>query len=248
MKFLCNVDGSDSVNKVSLPCEGASADMVEGAALIVGVTAGTNQGYMIIAPTTTVDVIGVLSAKFAGATTDSNPTTGVAYYQDVVINPFALWEIEYSTTASDLVACSSASSSTTFNMTSIEQVTGGWIYLASGTGAGQLRVITACTTNEMTTKTAFSPVTSTDTYFVKIVPQGHSVVTLIAAATKIGTAAAAGDETIRILTNKFMTDKHPYQELNPNKHNAINDGILDDLHPRFFAVGMFRNHAFNELS
>ncbi len=235
MKFHYNLDGSESIIVRHLPAYGAAADIVAGAVGIRGATEGTNGGYVIVGSSALTDAIGVLASLFDYSVNgDSAPTTGLTLVKaEVIVNPNAVYEAEYDQT--DTLAPTSASSSTQFNCTSIEQVCGGWLYVVADSAAsssiGQLRFIVAKNTNLLTTMTAFDPVTDTTATLIKVLPY-FAIAAKINATGKIGSDAAAGSGRVGVLASYIRYDGVAKTELSSVLHNGL---LLTGLHPIFSA-------------
>ena len=242
MKYLFSVNG-EQANIKDIICRHNATTIQAGAAVVRGITSGTNFGFGIISGAAPADVIGVTQESLASTVGDTTQAGLVENKIKIVTNPFAVFLAEYSQEADDDVDVTSASSGTTFACTSIEDIAGGWIYLVSGPGLGQLQYITAATTNELTTKTALSPVTSSATRFIKAYPRFHQLADVNAAATKLKSAAAAGTGKVLILENFIQANNIPFQELSALAHSGLTG--LDTQSVKLYAAIMFLDHVSN---
>ncbi len=205
-----------------------------------GVSDDTDEGMAVIGAPTYADALGVIEEAVAITETDSAIGGTAVLLKKVSIGPHHVYLCEYSQTAADNVAPTSASSSTTFNLTSIEAISGGFIYIVSGASKGQLQYIVADTTNALTTKTAFDPVADTDAYVLKVLPRHTKLLDLNTAALKIKSAAAAGSGKLLVLENYIEADNIPFQRLDPTKHSGLTG--LDTQHVKFWAELTIRSH------
>lgn len=243
MKFKFDLSGQDTPVIKKLPVYNASS-LSKGAALVRGVTGEADHGALIVSGAAATDVVGVLENAVSSFGVFATGTLwNDAYLQDVCINPSAVYEADYDQ-ADTMVAVSS--SSTTATITSLEDdIDGGWLYVVSGTGAGQLRWLAASASGSCTTLTAFSPVLDGTSYLIKILPNFHKLVKLNSTATKIGTDAAAGSGIISVLENFVRADGINKQRLDPALHSGLN---LYGKNAVFSAEIVFCDHLFNQLS
>lgn len=242
MEFRGNLSGTNTVGHLRyIPVYSASA-ISAGAALMRGVTTDVDLGVGIPAASGVADFIGV--------TPDGKATSGVyatgTVFNDVNLvavncDPSALYEIEYDQT--DTVTATS-SSGTTVTIGSLEaNISGGWLYVVAGTGAGQLRYIVTSTSGSCTTLTAFSPALDNTSTVIKILPQFHLLAKLISAATKIGTDAAAGSADVCVWDNFIQTSKRTLERLQPGTHSGMSGLSATGVNARFFAHINFRDHV-----
>ncbi len=242
MKFLYNIDGAQSnVQKVNVYNAGTTP-VKAGAAVMKGVTAGTNNVQAIVATGALADIIGVLEAA-SSATDSSMGATPVNNFTKCGINPMAVYLAEHSLTSANSVAATSASSSTTINCTSIEAISGGWIYVTVGLDIGQLLYIVSSSSNVLTSKTAPSVTFDTTSKFIKVLPKWWELIALSTDATQLISQAGAGSGAARVLENYIKYDGQDLVPLDPTLHDALTG--LNSLHPHFYSAIMFLDHALN---
>jgi hypothetical protein len=202
-----------------------------GTLLMPGVTYGTNTGMLIAADATGLGAAGFLKTQLLAATGDTANTGTYCNWRDVELcHPFYRIEAEYD--QADTMAIASMTSTSVVRVTSIENdIDGGWLYCVSGTGAGELHYITTDDATDLTLKSV-STYVAADT-LIKIPPLFNRLLKLNATYDKIGTDAAAGSWTARVVANKMKTMPGTWAHLDPTIHDALTG--LDDLNVHFFA-------------
>ncbi len=248
MKFLYDLYGGPA-KITETPILAASTLIPAGAGLVRGVTGGTNKGFGIVAVSPFTDFIGVIEEPYKVADTQSVQSTGVTKFRKVCTNPFAVYRAEFSLATGDTLT-GATSSSTSYSLTSIEDINGGFIYVISGQAKGQLQFITAQSSGVLTTLTALAPTVALGDYIVKIFPRFHKLVDLTTDATKIGgtggAGAAAGSGVMTVLDIYIQADMIPFQKLDPALHSGLTG--LDTKNPRFFADIIFTKHVMTHQS
>ncbi len=248
MKFLYDVLGGPA-KITEVPILAASTLIPAGAALIRGVTGGTNKGYGIVGVSPFTDFIGVTEEPYKVADTQSVQSTGVTKFRKVCVNPFAVYRAEFSQATGDTLT-GATSATTVYSLTSIEDINGGFIYVVSGQAKGQLQYIVSQSSGVLNTLTALSPVVALGDYIIKIFPRFHKLVDLTTDATKIGgtggSGAAAGSGVMTVLDIYIQADTIPFQKLDPALHSGLTG--LDTKNPRFFADIIFTKHVATHQS
>lgn len=226
----------------NVPLFGNATDIAQGAAVMRGSTAGTNTGYGIVAASTINTFLGVTESLFNADTLDNDPGAGVKYIlTPVTINPFAVYECEYSQTTGLSVASVSSGNPT---VTSLEAIDGGWILVVGAPALGYLSYVKSVSGGAATLKTPNTAITSSSKV-IKILPLYDDNVDLTTDATKIiGTTAAQGTGLIRVLENKVVAPGFDHQYLDPTKHDAITfaSGF------KFFAMINFETSIYNSTN
>ena len=221
-----------------------------GALVCAGLTSGTNFGGAVVAPAGLLNAIGVteesipavVSSPYNENETPSVQSTGVVLKHKVIVNPFAVYRVEYSQTTTDTFTGTMTSSGTAITCASLEDLTGGFIYDIT---SGQLHAITAG--SGLTTLTAFSPAIVSTDYVLKIHRNFGAAATNFAdlntVATMIGgtgqAQAAAGSGVVAIWETYIQANGIPLQPLRPDLHDNLN---LLGKNPRFFADISFPRH------
>lgn len=222
----------------------AAADAVKGTLFMAGATPGTNGGCAILGAGTVPDAIGLLAEDYDFSVEGSSSvSSGTNIMKPFEISPLGVLRAGYDT--SDTAAATDAEADTTISCTSLENnIDGGYLYIYSGTAIGQLRVITVSGSGTCEIKTAFSPALAVSDTFLKILPRGHQVLKINAAATGIGTDVGAGSMTVRVLDIHYQTiGTAGVEKLNATKHSGLNN--LDTLTPLFFTDFVLTNHSYN---
>ena len=227
----------EAVFKMVWPVYSAASAIKKGSLLIPGVTADTDLGLLKLATAAGTGSVGFLDKAIAAADTDSSVLGTGWNLQDVeLIHPFYVTDVEYDQSTTMAVA---SNSSTTLTVTSLEDnIDTSWVYATTGTKAGYLSFLVSSAAGSATEKTAMG--FSTDTTLIKILRLFHRVAYLNSTFDKIGTQAAAGSWTTRILGNKFKVNGR-WSHLDPRYHDntqvvPFNSGNTASLIPvKFFA-------------
>lgn len=223
------------------PVRHGATDMVNGAILMPGITAGTNLGVLIVAATAGADAIGMLKGPIDASEVTDTAVAGTTWnvYDCELIAPVKVIRMQYD--ASDTVTVDGGSSSTTVTITSLEDnIDTSWLYIVSGDAVGQLAYLTASASGSCTTKTALNPAAGTSDTAIKILRLFHQLVKINGTADKIGTDAAAGSWTVVVLQN-YIERNGATEILDPTKHDALTG--LNAAPVRFFADIGIRNTA-----
>ena len=131
------------VTSMKMPIYSATTALVKGQSLIWGVdAAATSTSCLITSASTGADIFAVLMET--PATQATNVSTPLIYQAPVqIVQPVHIWKVYYDMTVSTALAVTSCPSSTTIETATHDTNLGGsWIYVNSGTGAGQLRYVT----------------------------------------------------------------------------------------------------------
>src|SRR3990167_4518187 len=193
---------------------GASSEMVDGLGMMnesLTTTSKADPGDGITtAKTSTAEAISSIAATLAQG----------HRYGKAIINPYAVYLTEYSQAAADDVAITTAWSTTTLTITSLEDnLDGGWILAADASTTtnfkGQLRYIDTAASGSCTVTVAptVASTTTVDT-IIKILPLCSKATALNAGATGLLSAAAAGSGiSLEIIENYISTPSRPLQTL-----------------------------------
>lgn len=242
MKFSYDILGGPA-KITEIPVLAGSTLIPAGAGLVRGLTAATNMGFGIVAVSPFTDFLGVIEEPYKVADTQSVQSTGVTKFRKVITNPFAVYRAEFSQATADTVT-SATSTTNDLALASIEDISGGWVYVISGTGKGQLEYIVSQSSGHLLSLTSWATNIASGDYFVKIYPRLHKLVDLTTDATKIGgtggAQAAAGSGIVSVLDIYIEADTIPLQKLNPALHSGLTG--LDTKHPRFYADLTFPKH------
>jgi len=239
MKFIRDAVGGQQY-VVPRPLYGAGTNIIAGAALVRGVTDGTNQGYDVIAPVNTSMAsglfVGVTEALFAAATLDNDPTAGTKYIlTPVTLNPHAVYEAQYDNRFAANALTTTGVGATTI-VASGENMGGGWLFFDNY----ELHFVDSSSAGTYTTKTSTSAAITTSNKVSKIYYVGQTKITLITTGDKIGTATAAqGSIQAMVLRNQIRGVGFDNVELDPTKHDNIILPSPNAVAPAIFAQIMF---------
>lgn len=204
-----------------VPVDGQGAAISEGALLMPGVTAtdssAKNLSVAILADGAAANAIGILATKKLAASANdpvvnsgtgavtkepSSSSVGCSYPVDPLL-PGCEVAIEYDQTSSGYLAVTSATS-TVITITSLEDnIDGSWIYVVSGTGAGQLEYAVASASGSITVKSAMTTTLDNTSNIIILRRRFHALHTLSTDRTKLFTGAAAGSCTWVNLKNEI---------------------------------------------
>ncbi len=245
MKILSPASSKSRIVKVAIDSNGT--DLVKGALLTQGVTAGSNMGAFIISGAAAADAFGILLQQHRNSVeVDSIIETGAtrSLAEVEMLAPGDLVAIDYDLT--DTVAVASGST-TTGVITSSDEETGCWHYYVSGaTNSGYLAYIKSYNTDTATYKSALAADPSLGSpVVIRIVAPGRTLVKLNSTADKLGTDAGEGTADFFVLRNEFSYNGQDWTELDFTKHHGLN---LLGKNPQFRAVGCFTNLAVSPIA
>lgn len=229
---------------------GGSANIEKGAALLRGTT--TNKQGLIRAAAPFADFAGMCAEQCLSAAFGTVAAGSLAYRQ-VVYEPLGFYWVEWSQAAADLIAndvASATASAVTFTTAQTDDFDGGYIYVPTGTGLGQLRYIGAATTTVFTVGTDMDFTTTLDTTsdVLMISPPGTQLQDMETTARKFkGDNGNGGAETGRvvILANAYSNDSKPRTILVPADHGETDS--LNSTNPHFWALVCFTNNEFTKI-
>jgi hypothetical protein len=224
----------------------ASADATKGTLFLKGPTPGTDGGCAILASGACADVLGLLNEDYDfSAEGSSNVGSGTDIMKPFELNPLAFIRAEID--QSDTMAATQADATTTITLTSLEDnIDHAFLYCVAGDAIGQLRVIATSASGSCTVKTAFSPAVASGDTFIKIYPSLFGLVKLNAAATGLGTDAAAGTAVVSVVSSWMQSiNTGGIEMMNATSHSGLNN--INGKGQQFFSDLIFRNHIFNSI-
>jgi len=245
---MAKISKIDQTRHTRMPVYGAAADIERGAFLMAGATAATDGGMLIKASgsSATPDIMGILDELHDYSVTGDTNIGGTVFVTHSVslIAPDRIIRLEYDQTAGSAIVCTEAVNSTTMTVTSIEDnLDGGFVYTVSGTGLGQTNYITADNGAALTLKAAFGTDLDTTTYFIKILPRFHDLISLSTDGTMLASQAAAGAVTGMIFDSHIVYRGVGNEaQLDPTKHAALT-GLNNQKGVKFEADIAIRNSA-----
>jgi hypothetical protein len=159
-----------------------------------------------------------------------------------LVNIVPVWKVYWDTAAANDIDVSSSTSTVVTHASGDDNLDGSWIYINSGTGAGQLRFCSAATATTKTVNTAFATTPDSTSDFILIRNQGRptggqdldSTFALLAPA-----LSATGQLTI---LKNFMEGPLGAVELDPTLHEV--DG-LNGRGVRFYSHVIFMDTHFS---
>lgn len=229
-------------NRIKIPVSGGGSALSRGAMLQRGATPGTNNGMAILAAGNNAnpDILGILQeAHLAANDTNIGGTIFTTHPVDLVSH-FRVVRAEYSLAPADLIACTSAVGGTSLAVTSLEDdIDAAFIYVVSGTGAGQTNYLTASSAGNGTLKAAFASGLDTTSRFIKILPRFHQLASFTSDGIKLSSQAAAGQTPVIVLDTWMVKGGNEIQ-MSPVDH-AAQVGLNGIVPLRFEADIMIRN-------
>jgi hypothetical protein len=224
---------------IRMPIYGGGADIFPGSFVMPGVTAETDDGVLIKnTAASNADVVGILAelhdysetgdALVDGSVSWFAPAGGndLAYPSRLVeiCDAHTIVRIEQDLTSKIAVAGYNAGTKTV-TITSLEDnIDTGFLYVASGAGAGQIEFINTSASGSCTIPTAFSTAIDNTSYVCKILPLFHQAIVWTApsatAGTKVGTTAAVGTGRCNILA-RYIKRNGLDEMLDPNNHGGL---------------------------
>ena len=213
----------------SLPMYGASADIVDGALLTIGITEETDQGCAIPSGAAAVDAIGVKEGLHDYSVVGDTVTGGTSYVLGGVnlLLPGALLAADYDLSDTG-IAIASMQSTNNIRVTSSENgISDFFFYVRAGVGIGQTIFIVTNDDTDYVPKGASTTVPDTTSKLVKIGNLGFNLHVLSTDRSKLISTAAAGTATLRTLYSeiKYQGSKG-WERLDPTKHHNL-QGLND---------------------
>ena len=233
----------DTDNQFITGYTGSSAEMVDGLGISnerLTTTSYADYGdHVTTAATTTTRAISSIAAT---------PATGNRYGK-AIINPFAVYLTEYSQGASDDISLTSAWSTTTLTLTSLEAdvAAAGWILGGSASVtagfAGQLRYVASSSGDgSCVVLTAPTVAGTTSDSVIKILPIHSRLTNLTSDSLKLtSTSAIPSGVSLTILENYVTTDAKPLEPLRQQAH----DGLSLSGNPKVYADVLIHDHVYN---
>ena len=233
---------------VKVPLDGNGSDIVDGALIAPGTTAGQDMGVFHLAGAAGVDAIGVLEGLHDfSEVADSTPEDGLVHVMGYVnlLLPGCVLECEYDTAGT--VACDASVDTTSVTATSLEDnIDSSWIYFVGGDGIGQLAYVTASASGDATIKAALATAHAEADTFIKVLRLGHALLVMNAARTKLTSTAAVGTWTARVLRNQIRYNgSSGWEDLSPVKHHGLVG--LDGKAVKFRAIVVPCNTFFSPV-
>jgi len=175
-----------------------------------------------------------LGANFTGVTAEAKTatttalTTGTLVFAKVILNPDAVFLAQYDDTAANDVDVVSSTTAAVTVGTADDDLDGSWVYINSGTGAGQLGYVGTATTTVLTldTTSAFA-----------VAPDSNSDILIIRHAWSVANAGgndldatfsllksqvqSTGD--ILALENYIESTTIPFGPLRPRQHHGLSN-------------------------
>lgn len=210
--------------------------------------------YSATAANSCIDAVGIMNET---VDTDSTPTCASAYstttgpcYGKVIINPFAIYQVEHSLAAADDVAITSTSTTTVTIPSLADDIDGAFVYfpLTAAGVKGSLRLLTASASGSATMDSALTTAgTGSDTAVLIGVPNNYAF-NLTADGTKLSSSDCQNvKEATNLMVLQIRADVGAGIEMmRPNKHNGLDnlDLMNGGTGPHFYYDIMLKDHLF----
>ena len=227
---------------MDMPIYDASA-LVKGQPLIWGQEAsGTGSlNALVDSSAVPIDIFGVIAETPDNVIT--NFGTPIIYTAKVqMVNILPVWKVFWDTTG---IAVTSSTSTVLTHGSGDDNLDGCWIYIVSGTGAGQLRYVKAAAATTKTVNTAFTTTPDNTSTFLLI--RGQGVPTggqdLTTDLTKLKSAVSATGQ-LCIIKN-WIIGPTGVEDLNITKNSHLELDGLNSRGVRFFSHVCFMDTFFS---
>lgn len=227
---------------IKLPIYNASS-LTKGQTLIWG-QEGSGTGTLnalVDSAAVPIDVFAVLAET--PANTITNFSTPIVYKAIVqLVNILPVWRIYWDTAAANDINVTSSTSTILTHSSGDDNLDGSWIYINSGTGAGQLRYVKAANATTKTVNTAFTTTPDSNSDFIIIRNQGRPTggQDLDGTLTLLKSAVSATGQML-ILKN-WIQGPGGTEELDVTKHELDN---LNARSVRFYSDVIFMDTFFS---
>jgi len=213
-------------NVTHLPVSSAGTALVAGALMGRSLTGTQPRGHLRLVSGTTAfpDTVGILRQSLVATTLDTDAAGTIFTLRPIqlVLPQSTIIRVYYGVAAADLITCTQAVSTTTITVTSLEDdIDTAFLYVQTGTGAGQTNYLTAAAAGSATLKAAFGTSLDTTSKFIKILPLFHQLGAINTDGTALTSQAAAGAIAITVVRN-WMERNGDEVQLDPTKHSALN--------------------------
>ena len=214
--------------QTNLPVSGGGSALVKGALLRKGATPATMNGHLRLASGTSMDdVLAILQE--AHATADDTDVAGTVFktHPCDLVTPFRVVRLQYGVAAADLISATQAVNNATITLAALENdIDAAFLYVVSGTGAGQVNYLTASAAGSATLKAAFTTALDVTSKIIKILPRFHTFMNLNADGTKLTSQAGVGTGR-GIVLDTFLVRNGNEVSFNPVTDSALTG--LNDL-------------------
>ena len=170
-------------------------------------------------------------------------------YQAIVqmVENRPIWKIYYDLTASTDLSVQSSTSTVITTAGHDDNLDGSWVYMNTGTGAGQLRYVKAADTTTLTVNTAFTTTPDSTTDFILIRPQGIPQDGTILNATFDQLLAVLLTATAQktIILKNFVEGPNGVQELDITNNSGLEMDDLNSRGVRFYSHVIFFDTIFS---
>lgn len=232
---------------VDLPIYDTAA-MTKGQGLIWGADATSTAARcaLIDCAAVPIDVFAVLAESVTLVNAATNIGTPIIYRAKVqLVNMVPVWKVYWDLAAANDIDTVSSTSTVVTHASGDDNLDGSWIYINSGTGAGQLRYIKAANATTKTVNTAFTTTPDSTSDFVLIRNQGLPTggQDLDTTFSMLKTAVSATGQLL-ILKN-FIEGPTGTHELNVTLNSDLEMNGLNSRGVRFFSHVIFMDTYFS---
>jgi len=231
---------------IKLPIYSAAV-IVKGSGAKWGVDASsTSTSCLIPVADTGADIFAIINEAKTIAQAATNIGTPIVYQaQCILVDNPKIFKIYYDMAAANDADVASSTASIVTVSAADDNLDGSWIYINSGTGAGQLRYIKAADTTTFTVNTAFTttPDSTSDYILIRNIGRATAGYGLDSTFSLMATVPDETSSTNMIVLKNFMQGPMGTIELDPTLNsNAETDG-LNSRGVRFFSHVIFADTA-----
>lgn len=217
--------------ELKIPVSGAGAAIPIGSLLGKKTTPASNNGHLELLSGNNANINGIGILKGAHATANDCDVAGTTYSETGIdatstvhpielVQPWRIIRMEYSQASADLITVTS-NVGTTLTIGSLEtNIHAAFIYVVSGTGAGQTNYVTGSSAGSCTLKAAFATTLDATSKIIKILPRFHGLISLNSAGQRLSSQAAAGAMKWGIVETWYVNGNNE-QRMSPTAHAAL---------------------------
>lgn len=221
--------------------DGAGSDVLEGALVMPGTSAGTNLSVLVAGSGAAADAMGILASlhDFSDVA-DADPEAGTNFVKQPVhiILPGDEVSAEFDNSSSSEVTVTSFTTATA-SITSMEDsIDGSWSFCRAGASAGLLAYIDSGDTAGVTFKTVPTTALDSSSRLLIMRRRHHQVVELLSGGVLLSSSNTAGSLPWRVLDLMILEPgASRWESLDPTKHDNTVYGSATGINaPRFRAI------------
>lgn len=229
-----------------------SSSLTKGEPLTWGVDAGSYNGTVLntlvkISGNDPTNIFAILAETPSVITTGNRQTPVINKALVQLTENHKVWKVYYDLAAANDLDVTSSTSTILTHGSGDQDLDGGWLYINSGTGAGQLRYIKGADATTKTVNTAFTTTPDSSSDFILIRPEGISTGGNDLSASPsnlLRSVVSAGGREILVLKN-WIEGPSGTKELDITQNPDLELDGLNSRGVRFFAHIVFLDTTFS---